>query len=286
MGKFLLSAFADESSKDLLEQVEALKRNNMRFLEIRNVGPKGAMFYTLEEIEGFAKTLSDNGIQVNSIGSGIGKISITDDFEPHFEFFKKHIEAAKIFNTKYIRIFSYYIPEGDDPYKYSDEVMRRMQAVSEYAYENGVYCCHENETGIYGESAERCVEMLEKCPNLKGIFDPANFITNKLDIPHSWNLLKGKIEYMHIKDAIYETKQVVPAGEGDGCIAQILKEFALEEGDRFLTLEPHLTVFDGLKDLQKEELKHKYTFNSKPEAFDIAVKSLKNILDAEGLDYE
>jgi len=286
--KFLLSGFADESSKDLNEQIKALHRNNMKYIEVRNIGAKGAMYYTLDEIKGFAKTYKENGISVSSLGSPLGKIGINDDFDEHYEFAKKCVEAANIYGTKYIRIFSFYIPEGENPKNYRNEVMDRVGKIAEYAKSNGILCCHENEAGIYGESAENCVDILDTLgDSIGGIFDPSNFICTGHDIPNAYKLLKGRFDYMHIKDAIMQTKQVVPAGEGDGMIPTILKEYSeMSECDRFLSLEPHLTVFDGLENLQKEELKHKYTFASKPEAFDAAVKALKNLLENEGLKYE
>ncbi|MDN6672607.1 MAG: sugar phosphate isomerase/epimerase, partial [Staphylococcus equorum] len=64
--------------------------------------------------------------------------------------------------------------------------------------------------------------------------------------------LPPHIEYIHIKDAIYEDSGNVLCGTGDGQIESILKQ-AIDRGYKgFLTLEPHLVVFDSLKDLELE----------------------------------
>lgn len=286
--KFKLTAFADESSPEIMGQIEALHRNDMKYIELRGINNKSAYDYSLEETKEFAKIYKENGITVSSLGTPLGKIQITDDFAPHMEFTKKICEMANIYDTKLMRIFSFYIPQGEDAKNYREEVMERTGKMAEYIKSQGILPCHENEAGIYGESAENCVDLLDTLSDvMDGIFDPANFIVTGHEIPNAYFLLKGKFEYMHIKDALLETRQVVPAGKGDGHIAEIVSDYAKNSSrDRFLTLEPHLTVFDGLQNLQSEELKHKYTFNSKEEAFDTAVNSLKEILKKEGLKYE
>ena len=287
--KFMLTAFADESSPEISGQIEALQRNNMKYIELRGINNKSAYDYTLDESREFAKIYRENGITVSSLGSPLGKIKITDDFAPHFEFTKKITEMANIYGAKFIRLFSFYIPQGEDASSYRNEVMDRVGKMAEYITANGIRPAHENEAGIYGESAENCVDILNTLGEDKigGIFDPANFIITGHKIPEAYKLLRGKFDYMHIKDAIMETCQVVPAGKGEGMIADILKDYSENSScDRFLTLEPHLTVFDGLQSLQQEELKHKYTFDSKEEAFDTAVNSLKEILESNELKYE
>lgn len=285
--KFRLTAFADESSPEIMGQIEALKRNNMSFIELRGINNKSAYGYSVEESKEFAKIYRENGISVSALGSPVGKIKITDDFEPHFNALKKVVELAGVYDTKLIRLFSFYIPKGEDRKQFRNEVIDRVGKMAEYCRQNGVVPCHENEADIYGEGAEECADLLENIPELDAVFDAANFIVTGHDAFDAYNLLKGNFEYLHIKDALKETRQVVPAGKGDGRLPEIIADYAAKsDKDRFLTLEPHLTVFEGLSNLQHEEVKHKYTFNTKEEAFDTAVNSLKKILEDKGLDYE
>ena len=80
MAKFLFSAFADEASADILEQIAACKANGIEYIELRNVNGKNISNFTVEEAKELKKLLDDNGIKVSSIGSHYGKIEITDDF--------------------------------------------------------------------------------------------------------------------------------------------------------------------------------------------------------------
>ena len=187
-------------------------------------------------------------------------------------------------------MFSFYFSENDKYEDYKDEVFNRIEKMCDYALENGIYCCHENEKGIYGDNAERCFEILSHFKGkLKGVFDPANFIQCGVDILPAFELLKDYIDYLHIKDCVYSDGSIRPAGLGDGKIPELLKRFnETHNGDTFLTLEPHLKVFDGLKDLEEEggtadKLKDDFTYKTNREAFDVAANALKSCLEKAGI---
>ena len=69
----------------------------------------------------------------------------------------------------------------------------------------------------------------------------------------------------------------------------ILKRFDKHEKVAILSLEPHLKVFDGLKDLEGEggtadQLKDDYTYPTNRAAFDAAADALDVCLTKAGLD--
>lgn len=278
MAKFTLSAFADEASPVFTEQLEALKRNEIPLLEIRGVDGKNILDLTDDELDTVRKKLHTYGIGISAVGSPIGKIGINDDFAPHFEKFKRAVEIAKKLDTDRIRMFSFFIPKDEDPEKYFDAVVERVTAMVEYAEKNGVHCCHENEKGIYGDTLARVQKLHAAVPALRCVFDPANYIQCHDRPIINFEALSGMIDYMHIKDAFLADGAVVPAGEGDGNVPEILKALSENGTPYILTLEPHLTVFSGLQNLQSEELTHKYTYESGEAAFDAAANALKAIL--------
>lgn len=251
MAKFLYSAFADEASPSIAEQIAACKANGIAYIELRNCDGKNISNFTVDEAKALKKVLDEGGIKVSSIGSHYGKIEITDDFAPHFEAFKNTVEVAKILGTKYIRMFSFYFNKGESYEEYKDEVFARLSAMADYANENGILCCHENERGIYGDIPSRALEIAEYFGDRMGcIFDPANYILNGSDTLEGFKALEKYVTYMHIKDAILEKGTVVPAGKGDGNVEEILRMLDQHEGVYFLSVEPHLRVFDGLKALE------------------------------------
>jgi len=273
-------AFADESSPNFDEQILAMKRNGLDGLEVRGVDGVNVSDISIEKAHEIRAKMDAAGLETWSIGSPIGKINIvTGDFEAHLEKFKHTIEIAKILGAENIRMFSFFIPKGEDPDQYKDEVIRRLKIFVEIAQDSGITLCHENEKGIYGDNARRCLEIFKEVPELKGIFDPANFVQCGQDTLEAWELLRKYIKYMHIKDAL-EDNSVVPAGKGAGNVAVIVKKFR-DQGGKEFTLEPHLAVFKGLQDLEEDGNTSeigKYVYRSNEEAFDAACNAFKELV--------
>ncbi len=288
--KFYLSAFADEAGKTLAEQLDALKAHRYTHIEPRGLDYGNISLYSVEQAKELKKILDDSGIKVSSIGSHYGKIEITDDFAPHFEDFKNCVEVANILGTENIRMFSFFFTKGQDLAEHRDEVFERLDTMATYSLQNGIWCCHENEKDIYGDIASRCLEIYQAFEGkIKGVFDPANFIQCGQEILPAYEMLKDYIGYFHIKDCLFDGGKVRPAGLGDAHIVELLKLAAKDkDGDVFLTLEPHLKVFEGLKDLEGEggtadQLKDDYTYPSNRAAFDAAADAFDICLESAGV---
>ena len=276
---FLYSAFADESSSDFVAQIDALKRTGCQYLEIR--GLTGGNFTTLSDAEAkdIRKALEDNGLKIWSLGSPIGKIPVDGDWEEHLGKYKRVLELADLLDTQRIRLFSFFMPKGEDPAAYKNVVIDRMGVFAELAKKAGIIACHENEKGIYGDVASRCLELMQAVPDLRAVFDPANFVQCGQETLSAWQMLKPYVDYLHIKDSTLEGK-IVPAGYGAGNVAAIVKDYGLS-GGKVMTLEPHLTSFVGLKDLEQEGEESEVggiAFDSPEAAFDFAVKTLKDLV--------
>lgn len=280
-----ISGFADELDESLKEQISGFQKLGITHMEIRGVNGKGLTEYSLEEVRAFKKELDAAGIRCSAIGSPIGKIRITDEFEPHFELFCHTVEIARIMETKRIRMFSFYMPEGEEPEKYTQEVMRRLECMVQYAKEHDILLLHENEKGIYGDIASRCEEILKRfyCENFKAVFDFANFVQCGQDTLEAYEVMKPYIAYVHIKDALFRDKSVVPAGYGDGNVEKILGHLKDRGYQGVLSLEPHLAEFQGFARLEqageqqeKDEKSRKF---SGEEIFEIAYGALRKILE-------
>lgn len=277
---FLYSAFADESSNALAGQIDALKRNDFQYLEIRNIDEKNVSDLTLQEAREKNAALKDNGLAVWSIGSRIGKIKIDDDFQAHLDLYKHTLDLAGEFGANRIRLFSFYLPKEEDPAVYKELVLERMAIFANLAKSYGILACHENEKGIYGDIASRCLDIHKAVPELGGVFDPANFVQCNQDTLEAWDMLKDYIDYMHIKDSLTDGR-VVPPGDGAGNVAQLLRFFAAQ-GGKVLSLEPHLTNFVGLASLEDSASKSAVgglSFDSNEAAFDYAANSLKKLTE-------
>lgn len=282
MARFVLSAFADEAGSSLDEQIAALVRNGIHYIEPRNVSGKPILEHTDDELSDIQAKLAEHGISVNSLGSPIGKYPITDDFAPHYELFLRALRAAELLKTSFIRMFSFYIPEGEHA-RYRDEVLSRMNIMLDEAERRGITLCHENESGIYGQMPGEVSDLLTSLPRLGGIFDPANYRMHGADVFEGIFATLKNLKYLHIKDAVFSEQMIVPAGEGEGRIGEII-DLVNEKTDGvvFLTLEPHLHVFDAYSGIDKHELRGKYSFSSNAEAFDFAANALRSLLKKHG----
>ena len=282
MAKFALSAFADEAGSTLAEQISALKENGIDYIEPRNIDKKGILDISPEELKSIKAELDKNGIKVNSLGSPIGKYPIDDPFEIHLDAFEKALTACKILDTKNMRMFSFFVSENELSEK-RDEVLYRMRTLVSIAKKRGVRLCHENESKIYGCMPEEVDDLLTNVDGLYGIFDPANYRMNGADCMKGIEVTLKSFAYLHIKDAIYETETIVPPGEGEGRIAEVINKVNdSTDGLVYLTLEPHLHVFDAYSSIDEHELKGTHAFNNNREAFDFAVNALKNLLIENG----
>ena len=282
MAEFILSAFADEAATTLDGQIEALIENGIYHIEPRNIDGRGILDYSIEELVEIKKKLDLSGIKVNSLGSPIGKYNIEDDFEPHFELFKKALSAAKALGTENIRMFSFFLPY-EKRKEYRGEVIARLKKMVALAKESGISLCHENEAAIYGMMPEEISDLLSSVEGLAGIFDPANYRMAGADVIEGIKASFINFKYMHVKDAVYSEQMIVPAGEGEGKIAEIINMIdGFTSDEVYLTLEPHLHICDAYKDIDEHELRGKYKFNSNKEAFAFAAEKLKNLLKENG----
>lgn len=273
-----VSCFADEIDVSVDKQIALLQELGIGWIEFRSGDGKGVADYTEKEAEMLMSRLSANGIRISAVGSPIGKIDITQDFEPHFETYRHIVELAGILDTSFIRMFSFFMPEGEEPDKFRDEVMRRMDRMVEYAAGRNVVLLHENEKGIYGDSAARCLDLMKLFygDHFRCTFDFANFVQCGQDTMEAYEMLRPYISYIHVKDAMRESGDVVPAGTGDGNVAEILNRLNEEGYAGFLSLEPHLADFAGLKSLEKEVKERGRTDGE--EAFCTAYRALEKLL--------
>lgn len=279
MSKWIISAFADEYSRSPEKQIEALKTNDLDHLEVRFVGDKNIADMTEDEVVALKKTLEDGGISVSAIGSPLGKINLADDFEEHLEKAKRVYNTANLLGTDKIRMFSFYLHNGKTREECREEVIDKLGRLLDLADTYNVRLCHENEAKIYGETPEYCLDLLKHFSGrLRAVFDMGNFVLDKCDPVAGYELLKNHIEYFHIKDATSK-RAIVPAGCGEARIGEILHRYRDEfKRDVLLSIEPHLQVFDGLKDIAAASFDNPYRFETKEIAFAVAVEKTKELL--------
>ena len=251
-----ISGFSDEIHTSVDTQFQVLKKLGITYFEPRGIDGKNISELSDEEVTSLRKKMTEYGINASSIGSPIGKVNLKEPFSEHFDLFKRVVEIARKLDAKYIRMFSFYHDGGEvwSPEE-REEVLSRLRIMIDHACGQGVVLLHENEKGIYGDTADRCVDLMRElgCGSFRAVFDPANFVQCGQDTKYAYEQLKEFIAYMHIKDALAEDGRVVPSGAGDGNVEEILRRLFDGGYDGFLSLEPHLGSFEGLAGLELDD---------------------------------
>jgi len=281
-----LSAFADEISANLDEQIAVLHSENIAYLDLRSVEGTNVLALTDSQVLTIKNTLNKHNVGVACIASPLGKVSIASPFDGTLKKLARAIELANIFQTSFIRIFSFYPPilsaedaesgEFVDPTEWRNEVHTRLQTMTEQARTASITLLHENEKDIYGDTIARCVDVLNGIHDLhfQAAFDPANFIQcSQTPFPDAYEALRPWLRYMHVKDALADST-VVAAGEGMARWSDLLQSLHKHNYDGFFSLEPHLALagqFQGF---------------SGPERFRHASQSFQKLLQAMQWEYE
>lgn len=257
MEKIVLSGFSDEIAPSFDEQLRVVKESGLTHIELRSADGVNVSDLTPYQLGVVKGKLHRAGVRVSSIGSPIGKISLEDDFHRHMEKFKRTLEIQKELGAPYLRMFSFYPLPGTDPDEAEEEVFLRIAALIREAKAWDSVLLHENEKEIFGDTAPRCLRLMKEfySPHFQGVFDFSNFVEVGQDTLQAYKALKPYIAYIHVKDCLKDEKRVVPAGQGDGHVAEILSDLIGGGWRGFLSLEPHLTDFMGLAALEKDAKK-------------------------------
>jgi sugar phosphate isomerase/epimerase len=242
---FVLSGFADEISPDPATQLATLAAESITHLEFRSAWGTNVADFSDAQLASFGAALGDAGVSVSAIGSPIGKIDVRAAFTPELQRLRRIADIADALGTRVVRVFSFFIPDGEPPERYRSQVIDQMGALAAVAAERGIVLAHENEKLIYGDVPERCADIIASVgsPALRSTFDAANFVQCGVR-PHTdaYRLLRPYLLYVQIKDAVAGTGEVVPAGQGDGEVAETLRALIESGFDGYLSLEPHLAA--------------------------------------------
>lgn len=260
-----LTGFADEAGADIDVQIKATKELGWKNIECRNVKveDRKANLHDISDadFDVVCGKLKDAGVKVNCFGSAIanwGK-KIEDPFEITVAEVKRAIPRMKKLGSKLIRIMSYAVCKDRGPEdQMVDERVRRLKEMLKMFHDAGVEPVHENCMNYGGMGWKYTLELIEKVPGLKLVFDTCNPLMTKdyakgkpYPLQGAWEFydhVKDHVEYIHIKDAkfVKETEGIFPEakftwpGDGDGDVKKILADLFARGYDGGISIEPHL----------------------------------------------
>ncbi|MEA5455089.1 sugar phosphate isomerase/epimerase family protein [Sinomonas sp. JGH33] len=268
-----LSGFGDEIDADPRVQAAVMRALGASYIEVRSAWGTNIVDLGEEQLAELKGILDEAGLKASAIASPIGKVDVELPVEHEVERLGRALRAAEVLGSPYIRIFSFYY-EGRAAEDVRDAVIERMTALARRAEGTGVTLVHENEKDIFGDIPSRVADIVEtvNSPALKLAWDPANFVqVGVKPFTEGYELLRPHVVYLQVKDALFATGQVVPAGEGDGEVLRTVEALRDSGYTGFASLEPHLA----------------YAYEtggfSGPYAFGVAARAFAKVLDAAGV---
>lgn len=255
----ILMGVGDEAGTRIETQIRAIRELGWRHIEARSVEVSGFPKANLHDLDEAAfdiveQKLAEAGIGVYALGSTIANWSKKIDEPFDLADVNRSIDRMKRLGTKFIRIMSYAIREGED--QMEAERFRRLREIVKRFLDNGLIPIHENCMNYGGMSWQHAQRLLENVPGLKWVFDTANPVFNddfskpiprpKQDPWEFWTHIKEHVLHIHIKDAIWRSDKhdadyTLP-GEGDGAVQRILKDAFKSGYDGGISIEPHTAV--------------------------------------------
>ncbi|WP_203994772.1 sugar phosphate isomerase/epimerase family protein [Virgisporangium aurantiacum] len=238
-----LSGFGDEIDPDPAVQVAVLQALGARHVEVRSAWGTNVVDLSDDDLDRLATLLAERDTGVSAVASPVGKVDVTADTGGELARLERAVVAAHRLGTRYIRLFSFYRPPDTTPESVRDAVLRRMESFAKVAERADVVLVHENEKHIYGDVPARVLDLVESVgsPALRVAWDSANFVqVGVRPYTDGYAMLRPYLAYLQVKDALADTGQVVPAGDGDGELYRTLLALHDDGYTGFASLEPHL----------------------------------------------
>jgi sugar phosphate isomerase/epimerase len=258
---YYFSGIGDEAANRIDDQIRAIKALGWENLEARNVEVPGYPKGNIHDIPDAAfdileKKVREAGIKVNCFGSAIanwGK-KIDQPFDSSLQEARRAIPRMKRLGTKFVRIMSFAVRPEED--QMAEERFRRLREVTQMFLDAGLQPVHENCMNYGGMGWPFTLELLEKVPGLKLVFDTANPVFNddrskpkpwkKQDPWEFYEHVKEHIVHVHVKDARWNNAKndadYTMPGEGEGKVRPILLDLIASGYSGGISIEPHVAV--------------------------------------------
>lgn len=257
-----ITGISDEAGSAVEDQIRAHKELGWSKLEVRGVEIKGYPAANLHEIpdaafSDFERIVKDSGMEVFCFSSAIanwGK-KIDEPFDSSLAEARRAIPRMKRLGTRYVRIMSFAVRQNEEDQMVSERIRRLRELVKMFSDE-GLVALHENCMNYGGMGWPFTLELLAEVPGLKLVFDTGNPVfADDRSKPQPWHKqsawefyehVRDHVEYVHIKDAVWNTEANKPdfcfPGEGQGDVERIIADLASRGYDGGFSIEPHMTL--------------------------------------------
>lgn len=256
-----LSGVADEAGSNIDTQIKATRELGWKNLEARVVEVTGYPKGNIHDIPDRAfdilcDKIAAAGVKIHCFGSAIanwGK-KIDQPFDSSLAEAKRAIPRMQKLGTKFVRIMSFAVRDGDD--QMEEERFDRLREITKMFLDGGIQPVHENCMNYGGMGWPFALKLLDNVPGLKWLFDTANPVFNddrskpkpwrKQDPWEFYTHVKPLVVHVHIKDAKWNPAKndadYTYPGDGDGAVRPIIKDLLASGYDAGFSIEPHVAV--------------------------------------------
>jgi len=257
----ILTGIGDEAGNTLDAQIRATQALGWKHIEMRGVEVPGfpkANFHEIPDkaFDYAAAALEEAGIAVYCFGSTVMNWAktVSTPFDVTLGEVERCIPRMQKLGTKYVRIMSF--KPGDAEEEIPSVVFERVREVTKRFLDAGLTPVHENCMNYGGMSWQHALQLIEKAPGLKWVFDTANPVFNsdrmkpkpwpQQDPWEFWTHLRDHTVHIHIKDATWNPAKKDAdynwPGKGQGRVRDILKDAITRGYDAGISIEPHMVV--------------------------------------------
>jgi glucosamine-6-phosphate deaminase len=245
---FKKAIISDELSQDFRAAASIAAKMGLEALEIRNVWEKAPHELTEWDINKINEIRREFGLKICSISASVFKCDIDNpaEIEEHYERLRKSAALAVKTGTNIVRGFVFW--RRYELADILDRVIEQLKKASEIIKEYDCYLVIENEPATPLATADDFKLLFDNIdlPNVRINWDPGNQIYfdggATTPYPDGYELIKGNIMHVHVKDAVKGLCTKLGDGllDAKGQLAALLRDGY----DGYISLEPHYRAED------------------------------------------
>jgi len=256
-----LAVITDEIDDDLEHALDVMAEYGVRGVELRQLWNTHVLDLTDDQRARARDLIAQHNMVVVGIATPFYKCDLPGETgaEPggplhsatalgladQIDLLQRSFKTAKFFDTKLIRIFTFWKRRALSP-DLEDKIVDLLAEPVALAEEAGFILGLENEHACYIGTGAQTARIVERVASqaLRVIWDPGNaYCDGERPFPNGYDDVKEFIAHVHVKDAKFDTVSGKPEWTvvGDGAIDWTGQIKALYESDYkgFLSLETH-----------------------------------------------
>jgi sugar phosphate isomerase/epimerase len=256
-----IAVITDEIDNDLDHALRVMGEYGVHGAELRQIGAKNIADTTPDEWPAIRETLARHGAIVAGLATPFYKCDlpgITEDdpagplhsatargLGDQIRLLEHCIAAAKFFDTRLLRVFSFW-KRGPLTPQIEEQIVDAFAEPAALAEREGITLALENEHACYLGTGAQTARVLAEIdsPAVRAVWDPGNaFMDGEIPFPNGYAAIKPFVAHVHVKDAEVLAGEISPVwscvGEGKIDWAGQIAALSQEGYSGFLSLETH-----------------------------------------------